>query len=147
MPKYTIDEIKDIVIKLENSLPQYSEHPTKEVHAAIRARLRILRDKVIALNSVLYKDYKAFCKPTPPIAGKKLYLDEQSQLHAFLKANSNLPEYQLLKERIADVPKGIWISSEWSTDYEGIVARAKAQKCISIFIVYNALKRDVGGQS
>src|SRR5690349_9835176 len=85
--------------------------------------------------------------PQAPTHGKKLYLDDHSQLHQFLAAHPNYISAELLKEKIADIPKGIWISPEWYTDYAGIVAQATAQNSVPIFVVYNAIKRDLGGLS
>jgi len=89
--------------------------------------------------------------PTPllplPRSGKKLYLHDHSQLHTFLSAHPSFVSAELLREKIANVPKGIWIASDWDTPYEEIVAQASAQNAMPIFIVYNAIQRDLGGES
>lgn len=81
-----------------------------------------------------------------PVGDSGLYNDTQSQLHQWLKANPNHPQYQLLKTKIADVPKAVWLG-DWSDDLDRQVKEAREQNKTAVFILYNSIKRDLGSYS
>ncbi len=85
--------------------------------------------------------------PDNPLKGKALYNDTQSQLHTWLEGHKSDPDYQLLKTKIADIPKGIWISSDWNTDVDRVAREAKERNEVPTFIIYNSIKRDLGSYS
>ena len=123
----------------------------KEAHAQYVEAGKLLRKKVTKPTQTpgsTSVPTPFFPPSTPtPLPATNLYLDRHSQLHSWLAANKNHPSYNLLKTKIADVPKGMWVSSNWPTDVERVAKEAKAEGTTPIFIVYNAIGRDLGGES
>lgn len=103
------------------------------------------REIIVKLNEIL-EEMKKIKQSTSTVTEIKLYNDTNSQLHVWLRNNTNHPQHNLLKRRIADVPKAIWLG-DWFTDLDAIVSDARAKGETPVFILYNAIKRDLGGFS
>ncbi len=84
--------------------------------------------------------------PAVPGANTRLYNDTRSQLHNWLRVNPNHPQASLLKTKIADVPKAIWLG-DWADDLDRQVREARERGETAVFILYNAIKRDLGSYS
>ena len=82
-----------------------------------------------------------------PLAGKKLWVDPESQatLRARALLATNPTGARLIQDRIAKYPQAIWLG-EWNSDVfrtvQSIVERAAAQSELPIFIAYNVPGRD-----
>lgn len=82
-----------------------------------------------------------------PLAGKKLWVDPESQaaLRARALLATNPTGARLIQDRIAKYPQAIWLG-EWNSDVfrtvQSIVERAATQSELPIFIAYNVPGRD-----
>lgn len=83
------------------------------------------------------------------LAGR-LYVDPQSQAAAWVEANAQSPQAEVIKERIADQPTGKWFGA-WSGDITTAVSdytsSAAEQDKVPVLVAYNLPGRDCGGQS
>jgi endoglucanase len=96
--------------------------------------------------------------PTPPkatgnpLAGKKLWVDTQSQaaLRARALLATNPTGARLIQDKIAKYPQAVWLG-EWNSDVfrtvQSIVERAAAQGELPAFVAYNVPGRDCNDHS
>lgn len=75
------------------------------------------------------------------------FFKSRTQLTDWLDLNQNHLHNRLLREKIDSNPTGIWVSRDWSTPIGEIVKTANEKNEAPIFIMYNAIKRDLGSHS
>ena len=82
--------------------------------------------------------------------GGRLFVDENSQAHAWVRAHPDAREARAIHERIANQPTAKWLGA-WSGDVTAAVSEyasaAAAKNEIPVFVAYNLPNRDCGGQS
>jgi endoglucanase len=87
-----------------------------------------------------------------PLAGKKLWVDPESQaaLRARALMATNPTGARLIEDRIAKYPQAFWLG-DWNSDVyrsvHAIVDRAASQSELPVFVVYNVPGRDCGQHS
>lgn len=131
-------------------VPTPTPTPTPQVKAPFTSPSQSIKPGTLTAVVVSPTPTTVTADSSNPLAGKKLYVDPNSQAAAAVKSAS--PTNAVLLSKISTSPTAVWLGS-WYNEAQtrekvsSVINGAKAQNSAATFVLYNIPKRDCGSYS